>query len=69
MKKEINKDMETLKNNQCEINSSMSKINITIKTLAHKVEQVGNRVSGMEDKVEELDQIVKAHENSNAKKI
>jgi hypothetical protein len=27
------------------------------------VEQVENRVSGMEDKVEELDQIVKDHAN------
>jgi hypothetical protein len=32
------------------------------------VEQTENRVTGMEDKVEELDQIVKDHEN-NAKKI
>jgi hypothetical protein len=32
------------------------------------VEQVENRVSGTEDKVEELDQTVKDHQN-NAKKI
>jgi hypothetical protein len=34
MKEEINKDMETLKNNQSEINNLISQINITIKSLA-----------------------------------
>jgi hypothetical protein len=32
MKEEINKDMETLKNNQFEINKSISQISIPIKT-------------------------------------
>jgi archaellum component FlaC len=34
MKEEINKNMETLKNNQSEINNLISQINITIKSLA-----------------------------------
>jgi prefoldin subunit 5 len=42
MKQEINKDMETLKNNQSEINNSISQINIAIKSLASRVEQVEN---------------------------
>jgi predicted nucleic acid-binding Zn-ribbon protein len=47
MKEEINKYMETLKNNQSEINNSIFKINITIKSLVNRVEQVENTVSEM----------------------
>jgi chromosome segregation ATPase len=54
--------METLKNNQSEINNLISQIKISIESLTNKVEQVENRVLGMEDKVEELDQTVKDHE-------
>jgi chromosome segregation ATPase len=61
MREEINKDMEILKNNQSEI-SSICQINITIECLLNRVEQVENRESGTEDKVEELDQTVKDHE-------
>jgi predicted nucleic acid-binding Zn-ribbon protein len=37
MKEEINKDMETKKNNQSEINNSVSQINILIKSLVNRV--------------------------------
>jgi DNA repair ATPase RecN len=40
----------------------MSQIKISIKSLANKVDQDENRVSGTEDKVVELDQIIKDHE-------
>jgi hypothetical protein len=53
--------METLKNNQSEIKNSIYQINITIKSLLNRVEQV-NRVSGMEDIVKELEKTVKDHE-------
>jgi prophage DNA circulation protein len=53
MKEEINKNMETRKNNQSKINNSISQIKILIEILANTVQQVENRVSGMEDKVEE----------------
>jgi hypothetical protein len=36
MKEEINKDTETLKNNQSEINNSKSQINISIKSMANR---------------------------------
>jgi deferrochelatase/peroxidase EfeB len=39
-KEKINKDMETLKNNESKINNSLSQINIAIKILANRVEQV-----------------------------
>jgi predicted nucleic acid-binding Zn-ribbon protein len=58
MKKEINKDMETLKNYQSGINNSISQIKSSIKNLANTVEQVENRVSGMEDKAEKLYQTI-----------
>jgi hypothetical protein len=51
--------METLKNNQCEINDSISQIKIFIKSLVNRVEQVQNKNIRTEDKVEELDQTVK----------
>jgi uncharacterized coiled-coil protein SlyX len=35
---------------------------ISVKSLVNRVEQVENTVIGTEDKVEELDQIVKDHE-------
>jgi hypothetical protein len=38
MKKEINKDMETWKNNQSEINSLISPIKILIERLENRVE-------------------------------
>jgi hypothetical protein len=38
MKEEINKDMESLKNNQSEINNSTSQIRIVIKSLANRME-------------------------------
>jgi gas vesicle protein len=44
MKEKINKDMEVLKNNQSEINSTISKIKISIESLANRVEQVENRI-------------------------
>jgi methyl-accepting chemotaxis protein len=59
MKEEINKHMETLKNNQFKISNSISQINITIGSLANRVEQAENRVSGTEDRVA---RIVKDHE-------
>jgi uncharacterized coiled-coil protein SlyX len=43
-----------LKNNQPEMNSSN-------KSLVNRVEQVENRVSGTEDKLKELNEIVKNH--------
>jgi methyl-accepting chemotaxis protein len=61
MKDKINEDMETLKDNQSKINNSISQINISIKSLVNRVEQVEN-IIGTEDKVEELDQTVKYHE-------
>jgi ParB-like chromosome segregation protein Spo0J len=67
MKEKINKDMETLKNNQYKINNAISQINITSKSLANRVEKADNRVSGTEDRVDELDQIVKGHEKSTKK--
>jgi uncharacterized coiled-coil protein SlyX len=62
MKEEINKDMETLKKNQADINNSICQIKFSIKSVPNKVEQVENRVSGTEGKVEELDQIIKDHQ-------
>jgi hypothetical protein len=38
------------------MNSSISQLKVSTKSLVNKVEQVENRVSGTEDKVEELDQ-------------
>jgi gas vesicle protein len=38
IKEEINKDMETLKNNQSKINKSISQIKISIKNLVNRVE-------------------------------
>jgi prefoldin subunit 5 len=61
MKEEINKNIEILKNNQPEINSSIYQIKISIQSLANRVKEVENRVSGTEDK-EEFDQRVKHHE-------
>jgi prefoldin subunit 5 len=61
MKEEINKNIEILKNNQPEINSSIYQIKISIQSLANRVKEVENRVSGTEDK-EELDQRVKHRE-------
>jgi hypothetical protein len=55
MKEEINKYMEILKTNQSEKNNLISQNNVTIKSFAKRVEQVENRVSGTEYKVEELD--------------
>jgi hypothetical protein len=51
--------METLKNNQSEVNNSISQIKISVKSLVNREQQDENRVSGMEDKVEELNQTVK----------
>jgi hypothetical protein len=56
--------METLKSNQSEINNSICQIKISIKSLVNGVEQVEDRVSGPEDKVEELYQTVKDHKES-----
>jgi predicted nucleic acid-binding Zn-ribbon protein len=50
MKEEINEDVETLKNNQSKRNNSISQINIAIESLVNTVEQVENRISGMETK-------------------
>jgi predicted nucleic acid-binding Zn-ribbon protein len=44
MKEEINKEVEILKNNQSEINSSISQIQISNEDLVNRVEQVKNRV-------------------------
>jgi peptidoglycan hydrolase CwlO-like protein len=46
-------------------NNSIYEIKIPIKSLADRVEQVQNKVSGTESKVEELDQNVKEYENMN----
>jgi DNA repair ATPase RecN len=54
--------MKTLKNNQSKINNSIFQITIAIESLVNRMEQVGNRVSGKEDKVEELDQTAKDQE-------
>jgi chromosome segregation ATPase len=62
MKEETNKDIEILKNNQIEMNSSISQIKIPIKSLVNRVEPVENRGSGTEDRVEGLDQAIKNHE-------
>jgi hypothetical protein len=48
--------MKTLKNNQFEVNNSISQITITTESLVNRVEQVEIRASGTEGKVEELDQ-------------
>jgi hypothetical protein len=37
-------------------------LNISNKSLVNRVEQIQNRISGIEDKLEELDQTVKGHE-------
>jgi hypothetical protein len=50
MKEQNNEDMETLKNNQSEINNSISQINIITKSLANRVKQAENIVSGTENK-------------------
>jgi hypothetical protein len=42
--------------------SSMSKIKTPIRSQANRIEQAENKVSGMEDKVEELHQSGKDHE-------
>jgi chromosome segregation ATPase len=55
-------DMGTMKNNQSEINNSISHIKISFKSLENRVEKVVNTISGTEDKVEALDQAVKDHE-------
>jgi predicted nucleic acid-binding Zn-ribbon protein len=44
MKEEINKDMEFLKNNQSDINDSISQIKISMKSLMNRVEQIEHRV-------------------------
>jgi predicted nucleic acid-binding Zn-ribbon protein len=62
MKEVINKDIEILKNNQSEMNNSVSQIQISFKSIGNRVEQVENRVSGTADKKEELELIVKDHE-------
>jgi chaperonin cofactor prefoldin len=69
MKEEINNDTEILKKTpiQFETSSSISQIKTLPESLDNRVEQVENRVSGKEDKIEELDQIVKDYEK-NAKK-
>jgi prefoldin subunit 5 len=38
--------METLKNNKSKMNNSIAQINISFKSLANRVEQIDNRVSG-----------------------
>jgi methyl-accepting chemotaxis protein len=58
MKKEISKDMETLKKQSIQ----NRQIKITIQSLANRVEQAENKFSGTEDRVEELVQVVKDHE-------
>jgi hypothetical protein len=40
MKEEINKDIKILKNNQSEINNSVSPTKISIKSLVNRVEKV-----------------------------
>jgi hypothetical protein len=44
------------------MNISVSQIKISADSLANRVKQVENRVSGTEDKGEEVDQIVKERE-------
>jgi uncharacterized lipoprotein YehR (DUF1307 family) len=60
MKEDINKDMETLK-----ISIWNKQLNITNKNcnqkLGEKSGEAGNRLSGIEDKIEELDETVKDH--------
>jgi hypothetical protein len=46
----LNKDIEILKKNQSEMNSSVFQIKISIESLANRVDQVENRVSRTEDK-------------------
>jgi esterase/lipase len=58
MKEEINKNIKILKDNQSEMNSSISQIKISTESLVNREEQVESRVSG----TEELDQTVKDHE-------
>jgi hypothetical protein len=58
MKEEINKNIKILKDNQSEMNSSISQITISTESLVNREEQVESRVSG----TEELDQTVKDHE-------
>jgi hypothetical protein len=60
MKEGINKDKEILKNNQCEMNSSISQTKISTESFLDRVEQVENRESGKEEKID-LDQTVKIH--------
>jgi hypothetical protein len=48
MKKEINEDIETLKNNQSEINNSIFPLK-SQKTLLNRVKQVENRVLDTEE--------------------
>jgi predicted nucleic acid-binding Zn-ribbon protein len=50
MYQEINKYRETLKNNQSEINNSISQTNITIKNLVNRVGQFENSVSEQKTK-------------------
>jgi prophage DNA circulation protein len=59
---EINKNMETLKNNQSEVSNSIYQMNILTKSLVNRADHIENRISGTEDKVEELDQTEKDHE-------
>jgi predicted nucleic acid-binding Zn-ribbon protein len=62
MKEEINKDMEVLKDNQSDINISISQIKISIKSLENRMDQVEIRVSCAEDREAELDKILKNRE-------
>jgi peptidoglycan hydrolase CwlO-like protein len=50
MKGEINKDMETLKSSQSEINNSISQINIISESLVNRMEHVESRVTGQKTK-------------------
>jgi hypothetical protein len=50
-----------LKNSEFEMNSSISQIKMSIKSLVNRVEQVENGESGTENKEEELDQTAKDH--------
>jgi hypothetical protein len=43
MREEINKDIEILKKNQSEMNSSISQLKISIEILVNTVEQIKNR--------------------------
>jgi archaellum component FlaC len=62
MKEGINKDIKILKNNLFEMSWSISQIKTSSESLTYRMEQVDNKVSEMEDIVEELDQSVKHHE-------